>query len=298
MHRCVIYFPANRQTVVLAAMLLIGALAAPLRADLDLPPVPEDGYFIQDYADALPDEEKARIGRIQEEAFEDHDTPIIIVTIGSMAEYGGDTYSIERFAHEWFNHWEIGKRGDDGELINRGILLLISLGDREARIELGADWGTRWDGHAARIMDHAIIPEFKLNEYGAGTLAASHGFLEMASMGPDASPPRGLGDLLASLEEQPLDTTPLPVWGIGAVILIGVGLIIASFYFPKHRRTLLISGVALIIGALVLWVLLAIIAFVLRSDDEGGFSGGGFSAGGGGFGGGGFSGGGGASGSW
>lgn len=294
MHRLPNRHVVCQKLVLLVCLLALGAPASPSHAALGLPPIPEDGHFIQDYADIIPPAIQSQIGPIQQEAFEQHDTPIVIVTIGSMAEYGGAGYSIERFATEWFDQWEIGKRDEEGELINQGILLLISLGDREARIELGADWGDRWDDHAARIMNRAILPEFRDGNYGQGALSASAAFLEMAELGPQASPPRGLTRLLEGLDDEPLPTTPLPLWGIGLAILVGIGLIVASFFFPEHRKMLLIAGIAIIVGALILWVLLAILALVMRGQ---GGSGGGFSSGGG-FGTGGFSGGGGASGSW
>ena len=64
--------------------------------------------------------------------------PIIIVTIESMAKHGGAGMRIETFATLLFNQWQIGhaKLGDQDW--NTGILLLVSKGDRKARIELGA----------------------------------------------------------------------------------------------------------------------------------------------------------------
>lgn len=290
-----------RWLVLLIAMLLIGAAPEWVEAqELDLPPIPEDAYFIQDHAGVVPHGVRGEIGRLQQEAFERYDTPIIVVTIGSMAEYGGAGMDIEWFARHWFNHWEIGKRDAEGELVNRGMLLLVSVGDRKARIELGAEWGTAWDGQAQRIMDQAIVPAFKRGDYGQGALAGTMGLRDMAERGPDAPPSFELGDLMDRMQDKPMPTTPLPLWGIVAVGALGVGLLVASFFVsdPQHRKWLLISGVVLIVSALLLWIVAVLISVFLRSRwGGGGGAGGGFSSGGG-FGGGGFSGGGGATGSW
>lgn len=283
--------------VWMAAAAIVALFASGgVAAELDLPDIPEDKNFVQDYAELLDGETESRIGSLQKTAFQEHDTPIIVVTIGSMAEYGGAGYSIERFAAAWFNHWEISKRGESDEFINQGILLLISEGDRKARIELGADWGRAWDAHCARIMADRIVARFKQGEFGEGTLAGVEALAKMAELGPEAEPPGGLPAFLPdSLDEKPLATTPLPTWGIGLMLIGGVALIVLSFVFPEHRKWLLIAGIGLIVAALVLWVVLAVLAVFLRG--KGGGGGGGFSSGGG-FGGGGFSGGGGASGSW
>jgi uncharacterized protein len=278
-------------------LLCIGVWAAQGASDdLNLPAIPEDRYFVQDYADMLPSEGQRKLGQLQQEAFEEHDTPIIVVTVESMARYGGKGYSIERFAAAWFNHWQIGKRGEAGELINQGILLLVSRGDRKARIELGDDWGRRWDKHCARIMQDRIISRFKQGDFAEGIIAGVEALAEMAAKGPEAEPPQGLPDFLPkSLEERPLATTPLPVWGMGLMVIGGIAMIVLSFLMPQYRKWLLIVGIGLIVAAFVLYIILAIVAIFMRSRSGGG-GGGGFS--GGGFGSGGFSGGGGATGSW
>jgi uncharacterized protein len=281
-------------TLVLAFL----ALATSARAALDLPAVPPDENFLQDYAEMIPREAQKVIGELQEKSFEDHDTPIVVVTISSMKKYGGDR--IERFAREWFDHWEIGKRGGDGQLLNQGILLLVSRDDRQARIELGGDWGLRWDRHCARIMERRIIPRFKEGRFAEGIVAGVEALKEMAEEGPDSEPPVGLSKFFpTSLEEKPLSTSPLPTWGMGLILMAGVGLIVASFFFPQQRKRLLLVGAGLIVVAVIFWVVLALFAiyFHFRSGGRtgGGLGSGGFS--GGGFGGG-FSGGGGASGSW
>lgn len=44
--------------------------------------------------------------------------------------------SVEQYARQLFDHWGPGFKDR-----NYGILLLVSVGDRKARIELGAGWG-------------------------------------------------------------------------------------------------------------------------------------------------------------
>ena len=286
--------------LIIAAWLLWPA-AIVAQSGLELPAVPEDRSFFQDYANVIASVEARRtIGELQRVAFEEHDTPIMVVTIASMARYGGSEYSIERFAYEWFNKWQIGKRGKDGELINRGILLLVSDGDRKARIELGADWGSRFDRKAARIMSEQIVPRFKKGDFPGGVLEGVKALASMAEEGPQAS--ESVVDRASSVLHSVSGNnmlTPLPTWGILALFGVGVLVVIASFFVePARRNTVLLVGVAMMIAAVLLWVVLAIVAFLNRDKlGAASVSGGGFSSDGG-FSSGGFSGGGGATGSW
>lgn len=203
-----------------------------------------------------------------------------MVTIERMSDYGLSGISIKSFAREWFDHWQIGSKEN-----NQGILLLISVGDRRARIELGADWGRGWDSYCQDIMDDVIIPYFKNSSYPAGIVAGVEKLSEMAANPPDSSPPDtqlsfgNLGDMFSN----PLSIT----------LVIGIALVIASFFFPKQRKFLLIAGIVLIVGYFA-FTLVIIGLFMYGKHKLGwkseGSSGGSF--------GGGFSGGGGASGSW
>ena len=85
----------------------------------------------------------------------ERDVPILVVTIPSLTARGAAGYTIERQTAEPFERWGIGSQGR-----NYGMLLLVSVGDRAARIELGADYAGRHDASAAQVMDNLILPEF------------------------------------------------------------------------------------------------------------------------------------------
>ena len=269
----------------------------------DIPPLPEDRNFIQDYADILSPAAETQIGVLQKEAFEKANTPILVVTIRSMGEYGGQGMSIERFAMEWFNRWGIGKVGPDGHLYNQGILLLISVGDRKARIELGADWGRRWDGYCEQIMSGVLVPEFKVGRYSEGVQKGMVALADMAKLGPAAQPP--MTSVVERLKEELRRAgnshprySPIRTDIVLLLTAIGTVLIAVAFFRPPaERKALLIAGVGLIAGVWFLWLGLLVAYALLRGRRGRGGGGGGFSSGGG-FGGGGFSGGGGASGGW
>lgn len=285
---------------LLTSLALLGGpgSGAAQEAGLDLPPIPDDHAFTQDRASVLRPDAVSELDIVQEHAFEEHDTPIMVVTIPSRAEYGGQDISIERFARAWFDHWGIGVRDTEGELVNQGILVLVSVGDREARIELGADWGRSWDHHAQWIMDEAMVPRFEEGMYGAGAVDGAWELLAMAEEGPAGEAPRSGGSLVPAPSDRPFGTTPLPFWVSGALFVLGVGLLVAAWRVPAYRRTFLIGGLVLVVGSVVFWVLLALVGAMIQARTGGASHGGGSFGSAGGFGSGGFSGGGGATGSW
>ena len=182
----------------LQALLLVSTL--PVYADLEIPPVPGPGEFLQDYAGVISPPHEESIGKLQKISYEQHDTPIVVVTIDSMGKYDPGGPSIERFAFSWFNKWEIGKRGPEGELINKGILLIVSVGDRKSRIELGAEWGRAQDAHCRKITRSFMIPRFKKLDYSGGIHAGVVELSKLAQMSAE-------GEGLPSIEEtrRPVD---------------------------------------------------------------------------------------------
>ncbi|HKW32732.1 MAG TPA: TPM domain-containing protein [Candidatus Acidoferrum sp.] len=53
---------------------------------------------------------------------------------------------------------------------NYGVLLLVSVGDRKARIELGAAWAGTKDDTTLMIMQDIMVPNFKKGDYSSGIL--------------------------------------------------------------------------------------------------------------------------------
>src|SRR5687767_10108607 len=82
--------------------------------------------FILDKASLISDADEKRIRALCDKLLTDKATPILVVTIESMAEYGASGMRIETFAMLLFNQWEIGHAKLNGQTWNTGILLLVS----------------------------------------------------------------------------------------------------------------------------------------------------------------------------
>lgn len=198
--------------------------------------------------------------------------------------------SIETLARRWFDTWNIGTLGLQRGA-NQGMLLLVAVRDRKARIELGADWGHDFDAHAKRVMDQQIVPRFKAGDYPGGILAGAEALLELAKQGPHSAPP---GDFLERVGDRCNGYSILDPRMFMLVMGIGFALVLLGVFGPQSTRKLLvITGLCMIIFAAfsyVMFILLVLIASIFGKGRGGSGSGRGYS--------GGHSGGGGATGSW
>jgi len=126
-------------------------------------PAPDAGY-VTDTADLLTLDEEERIEQWLWQTESRTGVEIIVVTIASIRDYpGAPASSIEAFAKGLFDKYGIGNMPE-----NNGVLLLVAVRDRKARIELGAGYGRSRDADALAIMNKEILPSFRQEDYAAG----------------------------------------------------------------------------------------------------------------------------------
>ena len=247
-----------------ALCLIIASSASAIEIDLQQP---GDREFVRDLAGLLDSGSEKHIRKICDSLLTDKATPIIVITIESMAKHGGEGMRIETFATLLFDQWGIGHATLGKQEWNTGILLLVSREDRKARIALGGGWGRREDALCRQIMDEQIIFYFKQGRFSEGIVA-----------GVEA-----LDKLGRKLE---LPTSPRPWWHYALVVGF-VGLAVFTIVSLVRNGS---SGWAWVFWGFVFALLGTILYQMMTSRGSGGSSGGSF--------GGGSSGGGGATGSW
>ena len=234
-------------------------------------PKPDAGY-VTDIANLLTDAEEEEIEQWLWQVESRSNVEIAVVTIHSLADYDGlANRSIESFATALFDHYGVGNMPK-----NDGVLLLVSKGDRKARIELGKHYGRLRDADANQIMQGTIVPQFRNGRFGVGVTKGVKAIVkEFAGLRIGLNWPL----ISASLA--------IPVVGLIAFSLFRSG---------KRGWGWVCVGVIFILFLAVIQLLRTTIKHMPDSSDgsSGSWSSGGF---GGGFGGG-SSGGGGATGSW
>ncbi|MBT7981223.1 MAG: TPM domain-containing protein [Akkermansiaceae bacterium] len=266
-------------SILFVFLVIAGPCTAQMIENIDRP---EDRIFIADLADLISVEGKDHIRAKADQLLTDTATPISVVTIDRMSDHVNKSLRIETFAHFLFDQWEIGHVDLDGldpKDANKGVLLLVSKGDRKARIQLGAGWGREMDRHCQKIMDGIIIPAFKSGNFSDGIV---QGFDNLEDMVRNEV--RGFGIENLQSPNYKKEKTTGDYLFIAALIGLGVFTVIS---LAKNGS----NGSAWILWAAIFGVLF----FILKAMAAGGGGGGGYS---GGSSGGGYSGGGGASGSW
>jgi len=219
------------------------------------PELPKDGNFVVDLANVISETDKAKINEISTILWEHEQIPLVFVTIQSLSTMRSYD-SIEVYTAKLFDHWQLGLKDK-----NYGVILLLSIRDRKARIELGQGWDHRYDLEASDIMQDYLVPKFRDENYSGGMLVGAE----------------ALNNLVRGLE---LPEIKKPGWYFPAMIGAGIFLLLVIISLFKNGR----SGWG--------WTLIvAILSFLLYAL----FSG---KGGGGSYSGGGSSGGGGATGSW
>jgi uncharacterized protein len=286
--------------------------------------------FVNDFTNIINTQDKQAMEAKLQALKEKTSAEVSVVTVSSL-----ENETIETYAVDLFQEWEIGVKGKDN-----GLLILVAPNNRQARIEVGYGLeGDITDLQAGRIVDNVMIPAFKAGDYSKGINGAVDAVVAVITNSPEATQYLEGTESTNSSQNQPLNSIFSSIltflfrnifavflilfilfsilakmlgktksWWLGGIIGIAIGIIIG-----------LISG-SILAGAF-LTVILGVFGFIFdyivsknppksggRGDffttflggGRGGFGGGGSFGGHGGFGGfgGGMSGGGGASGRW
>jgi uncharacterized protein len=112
-------------------------------------PVPVGDIYVQDFANLLNEQEKTELRTLGRNIENQTTAQIAVLTIDTIGDH-----PIEEFANQAFRQYGIGSKEEDN-----GVLLVLSMNDREVRIEVGYGLEGRIpDGKAGRILDEVTIP--------------------------------------------------------------------------------------------------------------------------------------------
>ena len=125
-------------------------------------PKPTDNFFVNDFAEVLSLEQESQIQSMGVNLYNASKAQVVVVTVDSLG--GSD---IDSYALGLARNWGIG----DKEMDN-GVLLLLSVLDREVKIEVGYGLeGALPDSKTGRILDTYGMDYFRVDEFGRGLLS-------------------------------------------------------------------------------------------------------------------------------
>jgi uncharacterized protein len=189
--------------------------------------LPHPDGFINDFAAVLTADDRLALEELTGILQEKTGAELDVATIKSFGPYGYG--SIDEFAVALFNEWGIGRSAN-----NDGVLLVLAVEDRDVRIEVGYGLeGALPDSVAGRILDNAVIPDFRNNNFSAGLLKGAQAIASIiaAENGIDTD-----SLALPAVESESLQPNPTGwfVFGIFAVwIFFCISIFIAA---AKHTK--------------------------------------------------------------
>lgn len=151
--------------LVLGIYLTIAAVAW---AQPQVPPAPAGSLYVQDYAGVLSNESKSRINSLGSQLAAKTKAQVVVVTVKSL-----EGAALEDYALAILREWGIGDK-----TLNNGVLMLVAVGDRQSRIEVGYGLeGALPDAKTGRIQDDYMIPWFQQGDYNKGIV---NGYMALA----------------------------------------------------------------------------------------------------------------------
>ena len=150
-------------TVLLACSIILAAAPATVLGQI----IPTDALLkrlerrgpVTDLANLLPPADRAAMETQLDQFQKKTGAAVVVVTLPSLE--GGQ---IDDFANKLFQKWTIGQKDQ-----NNGVLLIVAMKERKARIEVG--YGLEPilpDALAGRVLDEQLFPAFKQQRYAEG----------------------------------------------------------------------------------------------------------------------------------
>ena len=224
-----------------------------------IPPAPTSSIYVQDYAGIVSADTKARINSLGNQLAAKTKAQIVVVTLPSLEDMPPHDYALGIL-----RQWGVGDK-----TLNNGVVILVSVADRQSRIEVGYGLeGPLPDGKTGRIQDEFMVPYFQQGDYDKGILngyravagvVANEYKLELKTEGKAAAPAPAAASSASWWDE-------LPWWAQGLLVVGLILLLLMDWMF---------------FGGTITYLLLSIISRGRGGGSGGGGFGGGSGGGGG-----------------
>ncbi|MGB2668020.1 MAG: TPM domain-containing protein [Candidatus Acidiferrum sp.] len=119
--------------------------------------------YVNDFAELIDPKVQLEIDAVCTDLAAKRKTTMAIVTVPSL-----EGMSIKEFSTELFNDWGVGPKDT-----NRGVMVLLSRGDRQWRITVGSGLETVLTDEEAAKLGKEMLPMLKKGEYGEALLYAA-----------------------------------------------------------------------------------------------------------------------------
>lgn len=235
----------NRWICLLMAMAF--AVLLPLSAQAAIPSEPMTAFYANDYADVISSANEQTMVSIGTQLEDETTAQLVAVTVNFL-----DGLDIEEYGYQLFNSWGLGQADE-----NNGVLLIMSVGDRDIRIIVGKGLESSLSpATTGALLDDYAIPYLADDDFSQGMLSAYE----------------ALADKIASIygvnltqSSQPVSQTNSNSYGNNN-----------SGYYDDYGYQNTSSGggfggvMEIIIGIIVLVAIVAVVGSIFRSRGNGG----------------------------
>jgi uncharacterized protein len=174
--------------------------------------------YVQDQAGILSSGTSEKISRMGAALDRQTTAQIAVLTVSQVPDGDMDTYANQIFRGM--------KLGDSAK--NNGILLLISTGDKKARIEVGYGLeGALNDAKAGRILDEYLIPAFQQGKDDEGVLAVYTALVKIVMQEYGVEKLQGNADVNTSAAQQGIQIT----WTDILLLAVVLGAVVLDMLF-------------------------------------------------------------------
>ncbi|MFP4373164.1 MAG: TPM domain-containing protein [Spirochaetaceae bacterium] len=125
--------------------------------------LPQPAGFVNDFAGVIDARDEQRMTALAEAVQEATGAEIAVAVVDSIEPFA----TVEEYSIRLASAWGVGSAEDES-----GVLMVLALQERQVRIEVGYGIeGAIPDGRAGEILDTAVVPELREDNYGAGLYA-------------------------------------------------------------------------------------------------------------------------------
>ncbi len=209
-----------KRIISVSSVILILALIFSFSASAAKVPKATSNFFVNDYANVISNEDEAKMQQQGEALYKASGAQVVVVTVGNT-----DGEDIESYSLELARSWGIGSKNN-----NDGVLLILSVEDRQVRIEVGYGLeGALPDSKTGRILDTYGVEHFKKNEFSAGLTAVYDSLINEVYIEKNLQPADGYTPI-SEVEDSDKGTD------IGYIIVAVIIVVCFLMSLRKRRR--------------------------------------------------------------
>lgn len=185
-------------------------------------PKPTEDLYVNDFAGVINSDDHDTMLAFATKLYNATTAQVVVTTVSDFGGLEKEEYSLG-LAREW----GIGQKGKDN-----GVLILLSKGDRQIRIEVGRGLeGALPDSKVGRIIDVYGLDDLKNNDFSSGLLKIQNAVINEVFIEYDLSPDDDYDQSALEEEEEEFG-----FWDVVRLIVIVVVFIISSIISAKLRK--------------------------------------------------------------